>query len=597
VETDLERARALVKSRDFDAAGRLYAEILAADPRRAEAWLMQGVVAAESGRLDEARAHMARAFEIEPRQAPGSHVVYANVLLEAGDLAAARAQSQLALEAASGWPPDTLARLRRQLAQAHWRHARSLHQAARVFEAIDAYHGALALDDDDPDLWNELANACADAGMLDEAQRGYRETLALKPDYHQVESNLLISLHYDPAFGPDAIYEAHRAWARRHADALKPASPPPRRARPRAERLRVGFISPAFHRSASGIFALPLLENLDPDRFEIACYRVAGGDDAITARIRRRSPIWHDLAGADDAAIAARIRADALDVLVDLAGHTPGGRLLVLARKPAPVIATWLDYFDTTGLETVDYLIGDSVSIPAGGTQRFSEEVLRIDPCRLCYAPPDYAPAVAEAPCAKTGHLTFGSFNRLPKLAPPVIALWSRALAAVPGSRLVLKNAALVDARTRERLLGLFESHGVERARIELRAASPHPQMLAEYGDVDIALDPFPYNGGLTTCEALWMGVPVLALLGGSMISRQSASLLAAGGLGDWVATSEEDLLRKAVKWSRDRDALRSLRADIRERLLSSPLLDAAGFSLRFGESLSEIGNEDVGAR
>jgi predicted O-linked N-acetylglucosamine transferase (SPINDLY family) len=167
----------------------------------------------------------------------------------------------------------------------------------------------------------------------------------------------------------------------------------------------------------------------------------------------------------------------------------------------------------------------------------------------------------------------------------------------VPGSRLVLKNAALVDARTRERLLGLFESHGVERARIELRAASPHPQMLAEYGDVDIALDPFPYNGGLTTCEALWMGVPVLALLGGSMISRQSASLLAAGGLGDWVATSEEDFLRKAVKWSRDRDALRSLRADIRERLLSSPLLDAAGFSLRFGESLSEIGNEDVGAR
>ena len=266
-----------------------------------------------------------------------------------------------------------------------------------------------------------------------------------------------------------------------------------------------------------------------------------------------------------------------------------GNALAYRERALDAVIATWLDYFDTTGLDAVDYLVGDPVSTPLGGPQRFSESVVRIDPCRLCYAPPDYAPAAAAPPCVRNGHVTFGSFNRIPKLAPPVIALWSRILDAVPGSRLVLKNAALVDARTRERLLGLFGEHGVGRERIELRADSPHADMLGEYGDIDIALDPFPYNGGLTTCEALWMGVPVLALMGGSMISRQSASLLAAAGLDDWIASDEDDLIRRAVRWSRDTASLAALRPGMRERLLASPLLDARGFALRFGEALAAM--------
>jgi predicted O-linked N-acetylglucosamine transferase (SPINDLY family) len=655
VEAALERARALVKARDLDAAARLYAGVLAADPARAEAWFMQGVVHAEKGELAQARSHMGRAFELQPVQPPANHLVHANVLLDAGDFAAAEMHARKALEAAAGWPPAMVALglalhrqgnlaqaveierwalaadpgyqrghtalaaalvdsgafeaasgvlraalerwpadalVRQQLAQAHWRFARSLHQSARVFDAIDAYRAALAIDDAPADYWNDLANACADAGLLKEAQRCYRETLRRKPEYHQVESNLLINLHYDPAFGADAMFEAHRDWARRHADALRPSAPPPRRSLAPGARLRVGFLSPGLHWGASGIFALPLLENLDPAKFELCCYRVGGAIDPIAERIRRRAFAWHDLVAADDAAIADRIRKDSLDVLVDLAGHTPGGRLLVLARKPAPVIATWLDYFDTTGLETVDYLIGDPVSTPAGASQRFSETVVRIDPCRLCYAPPEYAPAVAAPPCVRNGHVTFGSFNRVPKLAPPVIALWSRVLDAVPGSRLLLKNAALVDLRTRERLANLFAEHGIDRARLELRSDSPHSRMLGEYGDIDIALDPFPYNGGLTTCEALWMGVPVLALMGGSMISRQSASLLAAAGLVEWVAADEDELIRMAARWAGDTAALALLRRGMRERLLASPLLDARRFALRFGESLAAMATE-----
>ena len=311
--------------------------------------------------------------------------------------------------------------------------------------------------------------------------------------------------------------------------------------------------------------------------------------DAVTERIRARASLWRDLLTEDDEAIARRMRDDSLDVLVDLAGHTPGGRLLVLARKPAPVIATWLDYFDTTGLDAVDYLVGDPISTPPDGTQRFSEKVLRIEPCRLCYAPPDYAPEVAPPPAASNGFMTFGSFNRLSKLAPPAIALWARILDAVPGSRLLLKNAAFTDQRTRERVIASFAPYGVGNARLELRRDSPHAQMLAEYGDVDIALDPFPYNGGLTTSEALWMGVPVLALMGDSMISRQSASLLNAAGMADWIARSEEDAVRIAVRRSQDTQALADLRHGMRARLRGSPLLDAPRFAARFGELIAAM--------
>jgi predicted O-linked N-acetylglucosamine transferase (SPINDLY family) len=301
---------------------------------------------------------------------------------------------------------------------------------------------------------------------------------------------------------------------------------------------------------------------------------------------------WRDAQDDCDEALSRRIGDDRIDILIDLAGHAPGGRLLALARKPAPVIVTWLDYFDTTGLETVDYLIGDSIETPKDGSQQFTEQVVLLDPCRFCYTPPSYAPEVAPAPMARNGYITFGSFNRLSKLAEPVIALWAAVLRALPTSRLLLKNAAFADPRTHERFVELFARHQVAAERLELRLNSPHAQMLGEYADVDIALDPFPYNGGLTTCEALWMGVPVLTLLGNAMISRQSAAMLDAGGLSGWTAANEKEFVRRAADAAGSPQVLADLRAGMRAQLQTSALLDARAFGSRFGQALVSMWEE-----
>lgn len=635
----------MMKARRHDEARRLYAGILEKSPRHALARFMLGIAHAELRDFPAAIDHIDQAFALAPAQPAANRLVFANILLDGGEPARAEAQARAALDA----PPPSAAvlnvlgvALHRQgrldegiaaygaaiaadarhvnahanlaaaladagrLADAidaqaralaldpasaanHFRLARLQHRSAHVFDAIEGYRRALAIDARDADWWLQLANALADGALLDEAREAYREALRRRPGYHEVESTLLIHMHYDPAIDADALFEAHRGWAVRHAAGLAPHDPPRPRARASGDRLRVGFLSPALREGPVGAFVTPLLENLDRAAFETFVYNANGRRDALTGRLEALSDHWLDAFTEDDAALASRIRADRLDILVDLAGHTPGGRPLVLARKPAPVIATWLDYFDTTGLDAVDYLIGDPVSTPQPPLQCFAERVVPIDPCRLCYAPPTCAPQVAPSPAARNGCVTFGSFNRMSKLTPDVLALWAEILRAVPASRLVLKSGAMADARTRERVLQLLRAGGVEATRVELRAHSPHAAMLAEYGDIDIALDTFPYNGGLTTCEALWMGVPVLAILGGSMISRQSASLLHAAGLAQWVARDRGDFVRRAVDVAADADGLATLRAGMRERLRGSPLLDGPRFARRFEAALREM--------
>jgi predicted O-linked N-acetylglucosamine transferase (SPINDLY family) len=295
---------------------------------------------------------------------------------------------------------------------------------------------------------------------------------------------------------------------------------------------------------------------------------------------------WTDVGALSDADLIAKIRADAIDVLIELDGHTPGNRLRALASKPAPTIVSWLDYFDTPGMEAVDMLIGDSTEIPVDGSQLFVEEVVRIDPCRLCYLPPEYAPAVVPPPALRNGFVTFGSFNRLSKLAEPVLDQWARLLKSVRGSRLILKSAAFAHANTRAVFVQRFALRGVDASRIELRGSTDHRTMLGEYADVDIALDTFPYNGGVTTCEALWMGVPIVGLLGTSMISRQTGSLLRAAGLDRWVANSLDGWLELNLTLAHDLPSLARHRHHAREALASTPLLAGRRFTERFIEGV-----------
>ena len=580
VEPALEAARALLRERRLGDAVTLLRRTLQSHPAEPVASFLLGAALAEQRDFTAARAILESAFARTPAQPPAHHLLFANVLLDSRDAVAAESHARRALGAAPGWPPAQKA-----LAAALRQRARQLHGEAQLSAALPLYREALALDARDPDAWNELGVALTDAGLLDAARGAYREALQRRPGYSQVESNLLINLHYDPSIDAAKMFEAHREWAKRHAAELDRMPLPPRDT---SAVLRVGFLSPAFTQGPTAAFVEPVLRHLDRARFQVVGYNV-GRRDSTSERLAGLCAEWRELWQADDEDVARRIAEDRIDVLVDLAGHTPGGRPLVLARKPAPRIATWLDYFDTTGLVAVDALLGDPVSTPRDGRQRFTERLVLLEPSRLCYTPPAYAPAVADPPLVRNGYATFGSFNRYSKLAPPVLDAWSAVLHGVPRSRLLVKCPAFADSGLRESFARAMADRGIDAARLDLRGASPHAQMLAEYGDVDVALDSFPYNGGLTTCEALWMGVPVVAIEGEAMISRQSASLLKAAGLDDWVARDAADYAARAALLARDAKALGARRAGLRDRLAQSPLLDGARFAKRFEAALEAV--------
>jgi predicted O-linked N-acetylglucosamine transferase (SPINDLY family) len=361
-----------------------------------------------------------------------------------------------------------------------------------------------------------------------------------------------------------------------------------REGRARRKKIRLAYLSPRFSREIVGYFFKPLFDHHDREQFEIHLYCATPRTDDMTDYLSQRADGWTLVGDLSDTALCRRIAEDEIDILVDLAGHAPENRMTALARKPAPVQISMLDYFDTTGLPTMDYYVTDSFSTTPDSPQRFTEELIILDQPRLVYEAPDYAPPVAERPSQASG-LVFGSFNRHHKIVPRVVETWSGLLRAVEDSRLVLKGGHFTAADVQENFLRQFEKHGVEGARIEFRGASSHQALLAEYGDIDIALDTFPYNGGLTTCEALWMGVPVITILGDRIISRQTAGMLEAVDLGEFVAADADEFAAIGKHWSEHREQLNGVRAGLRQRMAASPLTDGATYTADFEAHLRRI--------
>ncbi len=309
------------------------------------------------------------------------------------------------------------------------------------------------------------------------------------------------------------------------------------------------------------------------------CYSNGERADALTGRLHQAAGHWREIGGLTDEAAASMIRQDRIDILIDLSGHTPLNRLGLFALRAAPLQASWLGYAATTGLAEMDYLLMDPATAPEGAQAWCGEALARLPHTRFCYGPPKGAPAPAAPPSIKRGRVTFGSFNNLIKIGPEVATLWARVLAAVPGSRLVLKWEALSDGGVRRRIGQLFAAAGVRAQALELRGFSAHTGMLAEYGDIDIALDPFPFCGGLTSCEALWMGVPVVTLPQDRFASRQTLGFLRTLGLDDLAATSPEDYVAIAAALSADVVRRETLRATLRPRMAASALCDAKAFT------------------
>lgn len=422
-----------------------------------------------------------------------------------------------------------------------------------------------------------LGHLWVQRGQLDQGLALLRKGVA-RPDAQAAEhSTLIFDLNYAPSADPVALRVEHEAWARRFALPHVLRNRPACTGRDPERRLRVGFLSPDFRGHSVSFFFLPLLRHLDRREIETFCYAYVDQADAMTEALRGTADHWRDVWNQSDDAIALQIRADRIDILVDLAGHTSDSRLLVLARRPAPVQASYLGYPNTTGMAEVDWRIVDAITDPPGSEAHAVEQLMRLERCFLSYEPVEF-PEITEPPCLEHGFVTFGSFNNTAKLNGTVFDAWAEILHAVPRSRLLLKHDMSHDPVVQTSVTGAFLSRGIGEERVQLlQRTKDRTGHLATYAHVDIALDPFPYNGTTTTCEALWMGVPVVALAGDRHAGRVGASLLQAVGLTSCIAADRPDYVLTAAQLAGSAELLTSLRRMLRHEMAAGPLMDQAG--------------------
>jgi predicted O-linked N-acetylglucosamine transferase (SPINDLY family) len=446
-----------------------------------------------------------------------------------------------------------------------------------VDEALACHRRALELKPDFAEAHSNLGVAFKDQGKLDEALACFRRALELKPDYAAAHSNLLYTQVFCPGYDPQTLYEEHRRWNRQHAEPLGKFIEPHPNDRSPQRRLRIGYLSPDFRRHPVGRFLLPLLESHDRENFEIFSYASVRIPDTMTDRCRAHTDVWRDVLGLPDEQVAHAIRQDRVDILVDLTMHMANNRLLVFARKPAPVQVTYLAYCGTTGLTTIDYRLSDPYLDPPGRDEPFySEQTVHLPETYWCYRPPIETPPVNALPALEAGHVSFGSLNNFCKVTSAVLAAWGQLLQAVPGSRLLLHAFS---GSHRDRARGFLAEQGIAENRVVFVDFLPTAEYLGVYRRIDVALDPFPYGGGTTTCDALWMGVPVVSLAGQTAVGRGGVSILSNLGLPELVAQDPEQYVRIAVELAHDLPRLSALRASLRERMQASPLMNAARFA------------------
>lgn len=458
----------------------------------------------------------------------------------------------------------------------------------RFQEAVAAFETALKLNPRLGGALNSLGSTYMGLGDFERAEQYFRQCLAVDPADLRARSNLLMLLNYRPDVDAAVVRAEHFEYGR-IIQSQVPAMALPRLSRDPSKRLKLGYVSADFREHSVAAYIEPILKYHDRRFFEIYCYSYLPTPDATTLRLKDRADEWRDIDQLSDAEVTRRVCEDGIDILIDLMGHTGNNRLGIFAAKPAPVQMTYLGYPNTTGLSTIDYRITDRIADPEGEDVYYSEKLLRLDGGFLCYQPDPCSPDVAPLPALNNGYMTFGSFNNYAKLNRRVLQLWADVLKYVPGSRLLLKCPALTDAHARDRISRDMRALGIGSERLELlghtRTRAEH---LGLYSRVDIALDTFPYNGTTTTCEALWMGVPVLSLAGQHHVGRVGASLLTAAGLAEWLADTPGAFLELAAARAADPAGLSGLRAVLRHQMAESSLCNAAGFVRRFEAALRD---------
>jgi len=540
-------------------------------------WKVLGAVFKQTGRSATALAPMKKAAELSPNDVEAYNNL-GNTLQDLGHLGEAEACYRRALQI----KPD--------FAEAHNNLSVIFQDLDRLDEAEASCRRALEIKPDYATAHLNLGVTLHGLGRLDEAEACYRRALQIKPDYTEVHSNLLFLLNFssnDPLcyFNEACRYGqiVENKVTSRFAEWSCARQP---------GRLRVGFVSGDFTDHPVGYFFESLLTQLDPTSVELIAYPTNHKTDELTLRIKPYFAAWKPLLGQSDEAAARLIHSDGVHVLIDLSGHTRNNRLPVFAWKPAPVQVSWLGYFATTGVSEIDYLIADPWTLPETEEAYFIEKIWRLPETRLCFTPPDVDVEVSPLPAIANGYITFGCFNNLAKMNDDVVALWARVLASVPGSRLFLKAKQFKDVSTQQNTIKRFAAHGINADRLILEVFETREKYLAAYHRVDIALDPFPYPGGTTSVEGLWMGVPVLTLAGERFLSRQGVGILMNAGLSEWVAIDADDYVARAVSHAVDLQRLGALRKGLRQQVLASPIFDAPRFARNFEAALRGMWQE-----
>lgn len=597
LETRVAQAIAAHQRGEFAVAEATYLATLATEPEHFDALHYLGLLRHQQGNNEIAMELLNKALAVNPH-APNLSYNRGVILQAMGRRAEAIAAYRQTLALQNHYPLaysnlGTLLRLEGELEQAKQCYQEALRQDPNCAEALNNL-GVIARTENDHEAVIEhcqralalnprlveshvnLAYAYGGLNRLGDALQAIRTAVGMDMDDRLIteHSALIMHLHYMDEFSPQSIFDEHRIWAQRYADPLTPRNPVFSNVRDPERRLRVGYVSQDFFLHSVAYFFESLSANHDHSQFEIFCYSNVKNPDYVTERLKTQVDHWREVRDLKDEQLAEFIRRDEIDILVDLSGHTPGNRLLAFARKPAPIQMTGIGYPDTTGMRAMDYRITDAWCDPVGISDPLhSETLLRLAHGFLAYRPHDFATEVAPAPALKNGYVTFGSFNLWLKVSPATIALWVRILHEVPNSRLLLKYKKLDDPAVRKSIVEKFVEQGISEERLILLGHSATPiEHLRCYEQMDIALDPFPYNGTTTTCEAMWMGVPVITLAGDSHVSRVGVSLLNAAGMPQLVANNEQEYVALAAALASDHQQLATLRASMRDLLAQSPL-------------------------
>lgn len=560
-------ASALSLQGKLEEAVAAYRQAIIIQPDYALAYFNLGVLVAGRGKLEEAIAAYRRAIRVKPDYA----VAYFNL----GVALSRQDNIEVAVDAYR-----QAIRIKPDYAGAHSNLGNALRQQGKLGEAIAAHRRAIGINSKLAGAHVNLGNALSNQGKVEEAITAYRHAISIKPDFAEAHRNLIFCLNYLDKITPGELFAAHRLWQEQFG---RPVLLPKAYANPRevGRRLKIGYVSPDFREHSVAYFLEPLLAGHDSRTVDVFCYAEVARPDAITARFKGYAAHWLVTIGQSDGELAERIRADGIDILVDLAGHTANNRLGVFARKPAPIQVTWLGYPNTTGLKTIDYRLVDAVTDPMGEADGWASETLvRLEGGFLCYGAINSVPEPIISKELTDDSVTFGSFNNPVKLSPSTLDLWAKLMARLPRARLLLKGKPFTDVATRALFLSRMRERGVRSERVDIVSWLPAKEAHLElYNRVDIALDPFPYNGTTTTCEALWMGVPVVTLRGDRHSSRVGASLLTQVDMTGWISDSTDEYLEIAIALAANRQRLNELRRSLRHHLAASPLCDHSSFA------------------